>query len=420
MQICGGEPVLFSYCGSDQGKKASVQVTTSLLSAKSNINFKIDEIKLILSNLGFVFKQVNDDIFEVEVPSWRHDISSQEDILEEILRIHGYDNIPEVPFISKNNTSSVREDFANISKLKHAMSASGYDELVTWSFMDSSLVESFGELNRELLLLSPISRELDCLRPTIIPNLIAAILKNKNRSYKNLNFFEIGPIFKSASVDGSSLSLAAIRDGDAIEHSAHENSRAVDVFDVKSDIFYVLENLDIDTSSVTVEKNELPIYYHPGCSGRLVFMGQTIGYFGEIHPFVIKKFDMTSMLHGFELNLPLILEIQKISHKNRLEGKYTPSLYQTVERDFAFIVHKDQEVGKMISEIQAIDRGLIKSIDVFDIYTGEKVPENYKSVAFSLQFKNDIKTLNDQEIKGISDIIIETCSKKFSAKIRSE
>ena len=244
--------------------------------------------------------------------------------------------------------------------------------------------------------------------------------KNLDRGFKDLSIFEIGPIFTGSNPGEQNTVVCGLSAGKKSRLSWINKERNVDVFDIKRDVVQTLVETGYNSDKFFID-NETPNYYHPGKSGRLFINSekdQVAAYFGEIHPNILKKIDMKSeSLVGFEI----FLDNLKLTKKtlNNQKVKFTVSDFQKSERDFAFVVNKDVNAQDLINAILSVDQNLISNIKVFDVYEGENIPENQKSIAISVTIQSSEKTLNDNDLENINNSIIKTVENKTGAKIRS-
>ncbi|MDG1437259.1 MAG: phenylalanine--tRNA ligase subunit beta [Rickettsiaceae bacterium] len=412
VSICGGVPSKLVSSGSSDVLVRSINFPLDFLKSRTNINLLSKDICNILAKLGFVCKE-NGDSIDITIPSWRYDVSIKEDIVEEIVRIYGYDNIPEDPLPASNITSIIPRDQRRISDIKRLLASNHYTEVVSWSFMDSAKAELFSELKEELTLLNPISSDLDYMRPSILPNLLSITSNNINRGFRDLSLFEIGPIFEDT---GSKVitSASGIKTGMNSIKNTHENNRKFDIFDIKGDIANILQSVGLDINNCQI-KNNAPNYYHPTRSASICLGKNILGYFGQVHPLILKKFDISVDVVAFELN------ISKLPFGKEKYGK-RPNLivsdYQMITRDYAFVVKDDQTVGELLNFIKSTDRKLVRAVNLFDIYTGDKIDKGHKSVALSVSIQDDNKTMNEADINAINRIIIDGMQQKFGAILR--
>jgi phenylalanyl-tRNA synthetase beta chain len=244
--------------------------------------------------------------------------------------------------------------------------------------------------------------------------------KNLDRGFKDLSIFEIGPVFTGSNPGEQNTVVCGLSAGKKFRLSWIEKERNVDVFDIKRDVFQTLEEAGFNPDKFLLD-NKAPSYYHPGKSGRLFLnkdKDKVAAYFGEIHPNILKKLDLkTESLVGFEIFLDNLKIPKKTLNNQKTEFKVSD--YQKSERDFAFIVSKDVKAQDLINAISTIDKKLISNIKVFDVYEGENIPENEKSIAISVTIQSSEKTLNDNDLENINNLIIQTVENKTGAKIRS-
>ena len=244
--------------------------------------------------------------------------------------------------------------------------------------------------------------------------------KNLDRGFKDLSIFEIGPIFNGYNPGEQNTVVCGLVAGKKFRSSWIDKERNVDVFDVKRDVVQTLIEAGYNSDKFFID-TETPNYFHPGKSGRLFLnkgKDQVAAYFGEIHPNILKKIDMkTESLVGFEI----FIDNLKLSNKtlNDQKTQFIFSDYQKSERDFAFIVNKDINAQDLINAVSSVDKSMIKNIKVFDVYEGDNIPENLKSIAISVTIQSFEKTLNDGDLDKINKLIIETVENKTGAKIRT-
>ena len=418
-KICGGEISKFDIQKNTSLKKTQIKFPITFFEKITGFSISDKEIIKILSDLGFLIKKKNKDL-NLTVPSWRPDILQPIDIVEEIARIKGYDQIKtELP-------KKVREKptLNNQQKLFHflqrSIASKGYYETVTWSFTDSKINELFRENMNEVEIVNPISSDLNVLRNSIFSNLIIYLKKNLDRGFKDISLFEIGPIFYGNKPSQQKIVLSGLRSGKVSRSNWIEKERLVDVFDAKRDVIQSLVEIGFDQKKLNVD-NKAPSYYHPGKSGSIYLnKNETIpvAYFGEIHPNILKKIDIkTEALICIEIYLDNIKQTSKKLRDQKKQFKYSD--YQKSERDFAFVIDKSFKVQDLVNIISDVDKNLIRSVKVFDVYEGENIPNNKKSIALNVIIQSSEKTLKDDDLEKINQLIISTVESKSGAKIRS-
>ena len=417
-KICGGKVGKFDIQKVDNFTHKTINFDPSLLKKITGFELKNKYISKILLDLGFEVKN-NKNQLKLKIPSWRPDIEQPIDIVEEIIRIKGYENIKTEPpekIRTKPTLNPLQKLFHFIQR---SVASKGYSETVTWSFTNSKINKLFSEEDKKIGIINPISSDLDVLRNSIFSNLVLHLVKNIDRGFKDISMFEIGPIFNGYKPGEQKIIIGALRSGKISRVSWSEKERLVDVFDAKRDVIQTLSEIGIDQEKITIN-DEAPVYYHPGKSGKIYYpnnLEKPLAYFGEAHPNIIKKLDIkTESLIFFEIFLENIEIREKLLNK---KSKYRPSIYQKSERDFAFIVDKNLKAQSLINAIADTDKKLVKTVKIFDVYEGENIPDNKKSIAINVTIQSSEKTLTDDDLERVNKEIITTVETKFSAKIRS-
>ena len=436
MSICGGESSEIT-CGVVCSDKHVCTSGSVLKFEERHINFNIQDVELILGlkierqkiidiliKLGYKVKEETNDLnlLDLTIPSWRNDIIVKENIVEDIIRIYGYDNLKE----TKIANEKVGEESGNIENklfynkmhdVASLLSANGMVEVISWSFMNEKTASDFSLINDKLRLINPISSELSYMRPSIIPNLMTIAKYNQDRTIENISIFECGKIFINQTPEGQKETIAGIRIGSICQKDVLGTSRKFDIYDVKKDLFDVLKLFNINADNLIIT-NDVPDYYHPFRSGAVKMGNVILGIFGEIHPLKTNKIGLKGKVNAFEVylnNLPK-LKAQKTTQKKRFILNDLQPLY----RDFAFIIDRELEIGKIINIVKKSNKDLIKEVHVFDIYEGENIDKNKKSIAFSVKIQPLNKTLTTEEIDQISNKIIKEITEKYDAVLRDK
>ncbi len=418
-KICGGEISKLDVQKSETFKKIQIKFPIPFFHSITGFKVAENEIIKILKDLGFVIKKKN-NYLNLTVPTWRPDILQPIDIVEELARIKGYDQIKtELPEkVRKKPTLNKQQKLFHF--LQRSAASKGYYETVTWSFTDSKINQLFKEDKDEVKIVNPISSDLNVLRSSIFSNLIIYLKKNLDRGFKDISLFEIGPIFNGNKPGQQKIVLAGLRSGKVSRHNWIEKERSVDIFDVKRDTIQSLAEAGFDRSKLYVD-DKAPGYYHPGKSGCIYLNkneNNPVAYFGEIHPNILKKIDIkTEALVCFEIYLDNVKERSKKLKDQKSQYHYSD--YQKSERDFAFVIDKNFNVQDLVNIISEIDKNLIKSVKVFDVYEGENIPIGKKSIALNVTIQSSEKTLEEQDLEKINQLIISTVESKSGAKIRS-
>tara|TARA_B100001741_G_scaffold230838_1_gene192172 strand:+ start:57 stop:2459 length:2403 start_codon:yes stop_codon:yes gene_type:complete len=417
--ICGGEISKIDIQKTKIYKEKNIIFEKKLFEKISGFKISNKRILEILSNLGFKIK-VNKNFLNLKVPTWRPDIDQPIDVVEELARIYGYNKIEKIDPIKIRSKPTLNKTQRLFHFLQRSIATKGYKEAITWSFTDSKVNNLFKSNMKDIEIINPISSDLNVLRNSIFSNLIIYLNKNLDRGIKDLSFFEIGPIFHGSDPGDQETIIGGLRSGKVSRLSWIEKDRNVDVFDIKKDVIQTLVEVGYSNLKIFVD-DQTPNYYHPGKSGRIFLSKEedkVAAYFGEIHPNVLKKIDIkTEALMGFEIFVDNLKKTKK-SFKDQ-KKIYQVSDYQRSERDFAFIIDKDFKSQELIEIISNIDKELISDVNIFDIYEGENIPNDKKSIALNVTIQSMNKTLNERDLEKINKLIIDTVEQKTGAKIRS-
>lgn len=420
LDLCGGEASEVVIAGEVPNPKKTIHFNPALVKTLGAVTVEPNTSIKILKDLGFAVDDKNAH-FDVTVPSWRHDIDGPADLVEEVIRIVGYDNI-ELEDLPSPQPAEAYESAPGSHQLSHrlqvarrALAARGLTECQTWSFVSRKQAGLFGEIDDAMIITNPISQELEVMRPSLLPHLIAGVSRNRDRSLDNIALFEVGHQYGSRLPMNQEVVVAGVRSGIYTSRHWLRKSRNVDVFDAKSDFLSLLQAFGLDLDKAQVVAEGLPSWYHPGKSARVQLGPKMIfGFFGEIHPHVLKQFDLTEPLVAFELlleNVPL----PKV--KNR-KATLKRSSFQSLSRDLAFILDEQTPVAEVLKSIRQVNQELISGIDVFDVYQGEGIPTGKKSVAFTIHIEPYDRTLTDQEINAMIDQIINKVSTTTGGELR--
>ena len=418
-EICGGKISKFDIQKTKKDKKNNINFKLSLFEKIAGFKIKDKDIVKILTDLGFELSKKKQEL-ELKIPTWRPDITQPIDIVEEIVRIKGYNNIKTIEPEKIRTQDTLNEKQKLFHFLQRSVASKGYYETVTWSFTDSKINQLFKENIDEIKIVNPISSDLDVLRNSILSNLMLYLKKNLDRGFKDISLFEIGPIFKGSQPGQQLTVIGAMKSGKISRLSWNEKDRLVDVFDAKRDVIQTLNEAGYEKNDFFI-RDKSPSYYHPGKSGSVYLDKddiEPVAYFGEIHPNIIKKLDInTEALVNFEIYLDHLKD-NKLKLKDK-KSKFEYSDYQKSERDFAFVVDKNVKAQDLIKIIISIDKNLIKSVKLFDVYEGENIPSDKKSIALNVTIQSSEKTLDESDLERINSLIISTVENKSGAKIRS-
>jgi len=375
----------------------------------------------ILADLGFEPVDEGGTI-RTSVPSWRQDIDGEADLVEEVLRIRGYDDIPVVPLPRETTIAAPAWSVSQRreSAARRALAARGMTEAVTFSFMKRDTAELFGFDNEALVVDNPISADLDAMRPSILPNLLDAARRNADRGYPDVALFEVGPKYSGDGDDGQAIVAAAIRTGKHDPRHWCVPQRDVDAFDARADAYAALEAAGAPVANLQVTR-DAPAWYHPGRSGVFRLGPNALASFGDIHPAVLRAMDIDVPAVGIVVNLHLIPTPKQ--KKGRSGGSAARPLlhlspFQAVHRDFAFVVDAGTDAGDIVRAARGADKDLIVDTSVFDVYQGEHVGEGRKSVAISVTLQPTEATLTDEQIDAVANKVTAEVEKRTGGVLR--
>ncbi|MCE7887687.1 MAG: phenylalanine--tRNA ligase subunit beta [Alphaproteobacteria bacterium PRO2] len=417
LEICGGRASEVVTAGAMPKWQRSIDYDPSWFASYIGADVAPDVQKKILETLGFEIS--GGKTWQIQPPSWRSDVEAKQDIAEEIIRIHGFEHIPSLSVRSEAPVADAAETqtLSRVRRARNALAARGLDECVTWSFMGREQALAFNDNKslEALTLKNPISSDLDVMRPSILPNLIAAAGYNHDRGQSDVALCEVGPAFKSVKPEGQAIVAAGIRAGnDSARHWAGP-VRGTDAYDAKADAFAALEACGAPSTSAQITR-DAPSYYHPGRSGVLRLGPNVLAYFGEIHPAILDEMGIKTSVSGFEVFLQNIPESKKKGTEKSLL-KIEP--LQAVSRDFAFMVDAKVNAEDIVKAAKSADKNLITDAYIFDVYTGKGVEPGKKSVAFAVTIQPREKSLTDAELEEISRKIVGAVIAKTGGTLRS-
>lgn len=418
LELCGGEPSEVVVDGQEPDWRRSVSLRPSRLKGLVGFDLPVEEQTAILEALGFEVKP-DGDALSVQPPSWRNDIDGEADLVEEIARLHGFDAIPAEPLppLRAVPLPALSAAQRRVRVARRALAARGLVEAVTYSFIRRSEAELFGGGKAELLLVNPISADMDAMRPAILPGLIAAVKRNMDRGSGDVALFEVGPQYTAPGTEGQMIVASGIRRGQTGPRHWRERPRNTDAYDAKADVIATLAAAGIVTEQLMV-MDGAPDWYHPGRSGTLRLGPKTIlANFGELHPRILQAMDIRGPLVAFEVFLDRVPQ-----PRAKTVGRTKPALklseLQAVERDFAFIVDRSVAADTLLKAVRGADKALISKVSVFDVFTGAGIPEGKTSLALTVRLEPQQQTLTDAEIEAVSKKIVAAAEKACGATLR--
>ncbi len=421
MEFCGGAPSELLVAGEIPEAGKVIDFPWSEVARLTGLERPQIEMKVTLEALGFWVSGKGAAV-KVAVPSWRPDVEGKADLVEEIARIIGYDEVKPVPL---PHGGSVHGPVLTLlqrrtRQAKRILAARGLVEAVTYSFVTQAAAKRFGGGQPELALANPIAADLSDMRPSLAPGLLAALQRNADRGAADLALFEVGQVFKGLQAGDQKIAAAAMRRGlaGAIGSGRHwsgGNSPA-GLYDAKADCMAVLNALGIATGGLQVNSGG-PDFLHPGRSAALQFgPANIIGWFGEIHPSALAEMGIEGPVCGFEVILDALPAPK--AKPTRMKPRLDLPELQPVRRDFAFIADLAVKAEDLIKAARASDRALIAAITLFDVYDGKGIDPGKRSLAIEVTLQPREKTLTDADIEAVSARLITEVSRKTGAQLR--
>ena len=412
LEWCGGEASDVVIAGALPPPHKPILFDSALVESFGGIRVARERVIGILQDLGFVVE--DHGTLHVVPPSWRHDMDGPADLVEEVVRIHG---LADVPSVALTRLSAVAMPVLSKAQrrsrtARRALATRGFNETVSFSFIARDQARLFGGGDESRQLSNPIASDLDALRPSVLPSLLAAAARNAARGFANLQLFEIGAAFDSGMPEAQKTVAAAIRTGNAARHW-QKDGEAPGLFAVKADLLAALEAITGAPMSAPITQGA-PGWYHPGRSGTIAMGPKVIAQFGELHPKVLAVFDLKSPAAGFEIFLDAIPDTKS---KGKAKPLFAPSPYQAIERDFAFVADAKVAAGDIVKAVKLADRNLIETVTVFDVYEGKGVPQGKKSIAVAVRIQPKDATLTDAEIEALAQKIV-AAALKLGATLR--
>ncbi|SCA57265.1 Phenylalanine--tRNA ligase beta subunit [Candidatus Terasakiella magnetica] len=419
IEICGGEASKLVVAGDEPKWQRNITLRKARVKQLTGVDVPVEEMARILKTLGCELTDKG-ETFDVQPPSWRSDIEMEACLVEEVIRVYGYDKIEEVSLVRETNLPVValtpmqqKRDAA-----RRTLVSRGVSEAVTYAFLPEKQAKLFGWTDENLRLTNPISTDLEIMRPSLLPNLLSACQRNNNNGYPNGCLFEVGPQFDGDTADQQPIVVCGVRTGQTAQRNWAESPRRVDVFDAKADAMAVLEAAGAKVESLQVDPEGAPAHYHPGRSGAFKLGPKnTLAYFGELHPGVLKKMGYKGIAVGFEIYLDAI-PAPKAKKTGALRPLLVLSQFQPVDRDFAFVVDSDIPAAKIIQSAKTADKKLITDAAVFDVYEGENMEEGKKSVAITIKLQPTTETLTDEQIQAVCDKVVANVAKNTGGELR--
>ena len=406
LEICGGEAGQIGEVSAKLPARDPLRLRSPRIKRLLGAAVDNREVAEILRRLGFAHQARGDDEFMVTPPTYRFDLKIEEDLIEEIARIHGYDKIPARRPVAVAKMLPAPETDVAPAQLRTLMATRDYREIVTYSFIDRRWEEDFFANDNPITLLNPIAEDLNVMRSSLIPGLVSCLRLNVSRQQERVRLFEIGRCFRR---DGTAylqpMRLAALAYGGVVTEQWGEPKRMVDFYDIKGDLEALLA-----PKTARFEPAQHPAL-HPGRAAEVIIAGVPVGWIGELHPRLRQKYDLPFMPALFELNL------EAISVRG-LAAYRAISRLPVVRRDIAVEVPVNVTWEAILRELQKHAPATVLEIMPFDIYRGKGIDSDKKSIAFRVLLQDTLRTLTEAEVSAVVATFIKVLEEEFGATLR--
>ncbi len=415
LELCGGEASTLAQDGAAIDTRRSYRLNPARVVSLVGMEIAESEQRQTLTALGF--KMTGND---ATPPSWRPDIQGEADLIEEVARIaslvrlQGAPMRRAVPGVPKPILTPLQQ---REKAARRTLAALGYNECVTYSFIDQASAVQFGGGADAVRVDNPISSEMSHLRPDLLPGLLAAAARNQARGFMDLALFEVGPAFRGGEPGEQHLQASGLLVGAAAARDPHGSRRMNDVFDAKADAEAVLAALGAPAKAQITRK--AAAWWHPGRSGVIGLGPNVMASFGEVHPRVLAAMDVKGPAVAFTV---LVANVPQPKVKTPTRAALAISDLQAVDRDFAFVVDQGVEALTAVNAALGADKALIESVRIFDQFTGEKAETQMgtgkKSIALTVRLQPTGKTLTEAEIDAVSAKVVEKVAKATGGALR--
>ena len=414
LEWCGGQPSAIVVAGAPPKWRRTINFDPDYVARLGGLDVPKAETISILKRLGFAV--VDGKMLEVTPPSWRSDVQGKADLVEEVVRLHGLNHVASTPLSRADAVArpTLTQMQRRTRTVRRMLAARGFNETISFSFIPRADARLFGGGDEARQVENPIASDLDALRPSVLPSLLAAAKRNETRGFNDLLLFEIGAQYRTGVPGDQSLMVAGIRVGEGAR-SWTKASHPSDTFDAKADMLATIETA-MGTNLSAPVRSGASSWYHPGRSGTLELGRTMLGSYGDLHPKILAAFDLKGPVCGFEVWLDALPEAKA---KSKARAVFTPSPFQAIERDFAFLVDANVGADEVLRAARGAERSLIEAVTIFDVYEGKGVPDGKKSLAIAVRIQPRDKTFTEPEIEAIVQKIVAGVAKATGAVLRT-
>ncbi len=393
-------------------KPITIELRSETITKRLGVEVSKAQVEQIFERLGFDIKETESG-WALTAPSYRFDMSIEMDLIEEVGRIFGYNNLPETPVHAPMTLNALPEAEQSLLALKMALVQRGYNEVITYSFVEESKQKLLEPKQPYVLLKNPISDDMKAMRTNLFSGLLQSVAYNQNRQQPRVRLFESGLVFYKNDSDPTGATqipmLGGVITGNKSASSWDGVERVVDFFDLKGDV-ETLIRMSHQVENIRFEACKHPAL-HPGQSASIMKNGEEVGIMGQLHPSLVKPIGVSGKVYLFQIHQDALMTMQVPAAK-------VISKFPEVQRDLAFLVDKDLAVQALIDSIVAVESDILKSVELFDIYRGDGVDASQKSIALTLKIQHQDRTLQDDEVDALISDVLASAKQAVNAELR--
>ncbi|MBS9778376.1 MAG: phenylalanine--tRNA ligase subunit beta [Gammaproteobacteria bacterium] len=412
IEICGGKAHEVTVATNEPTLPQRNPIALAKKNIDSTLGFKFPKksIVSILSNLGMTIAETEKNTYDVIAPSYRFDIAIEEDLIEELARVWGYDKVPVGTVSVEKLANQSKQDLAPRRVLNNLLVDMGYNEAITYSFIDEKLAGLLSDVSGSIKLMNPLSAELSVMRTSLLPSLAKALSYNVNRQQNDVRLYEFGHGYsKVDDIVVQTEKLAGIATGEVHPLQWGFRDRQIDFFDIKGDLEKIFTQLGV-LSEISYCRSERE-FLHPGQSAEVLYNGQSIGFVGALHPKVQKSLDIDTRVLAFEI------DIATIACRSEAVAELI-SKYPEIRRDISVLMAQGHQSADILSAIHDVSGELVTDVRLFDVYIGRNIPRNTKSMAIAIYLQDKTKTLTDEQADAVIERVTDVLTEKFNAQLR--
>ena len=413
-EIAGGTVSSFNCTISeaDLPKPIAIELRRATIGSRLGVEIEDNKIVEIFELLGFGI-EVTDAGWIMTAPSYRFDMAIEMDLIEEVGRIFGYNNLPETPVLAPMTLNELPEDVQSLMSLKIALVQRGFNEVVTYSFVEEAKQKLLEPDLPYVLLQNPISDDMKAMRTSLFPGLLQTVAYNQNRQQPRVRIFETGLVFYKNDSDPTGATqvpmMGGVIAGQVASSGWDEAERHVDFYDLKGDV-ETLIRMSHQLANIRFQACHHPAL-HPGQSASILKDGKEVGIMGQLHPSLVKAMGVSGNIYMFQIRQDALMTMQ-------IPAAQAVSKYPEVQRDLAFVVDENLSAQALIDAVVSVKSDIFKAVELFDIYRGQGIEPNQKSIALTLKIQHTERTLQDEEVEMLVADILKAAKQAVNADLR--